>query len=294
MHRKIVSIFISFALMIVSLGFSITRVSAQRGPVKTDTRISYHNGPVMTGTSAIYLIWYGNWTGNTAQSILTDLASNIGSSPYFLINTTYPDLSGGAPSGGLIYAGAVYDSYSQGPSLSVANVKQIVAAQLSSGHLPLDTAGIYLVIGSSDVTDIRPDGTTFCTPGAQPHHGLGEFSGTLFKYGYIGGAARCPTIAGPQLFGLTPPNDNFSADAMASTMAHLLSVIVTSPSGPGAPYGGWYDRYGLENADKCAGQFGTTYAASNGGPANIRLGARDYLIQQNWVNARKGYCALSY
>lgn len=33
--------------------------------------------------------------------------------------------------------------------------------------------------------------------------------------------------------------------------------------------------------------------ASNGGPANIRLGQRDFMLQQNWVNARKGYCAMA-
>src|SRR5262249_38212986 len=50
------------------------------------SRILYHNGPVMAGASNVYLIWYGNWTGNTAQSIITDLLSNLGSSPYFQIN----------------------------------------------------------------------------------------------------------------------------------------------------------------------------------------------------------------
>src|ERR1700710_2309368 len=41
---------------------------------------SYHGGPVMPGTPSIHYIWYGNWSGNTATSILTDLASNIGGS----------------------------------------------------------------------------------------------------------------------------------------------------------------------------------------------------------------------
>ena len=52
-------------------------------------KITYHNGPIMTGGVTAYYIWYGNWSGNTATSILTDFASNIGGSPYFNINTTY-------------------------------------------------------------------------------------------------------------------------------------------------------------------------------------------------------------
>jgi len=37
--------------------------------------ISYHGGPVMTGTVNIHYIWYGNWSGNTATTILPALAS---------------------------------------------------------------------------------------------------------------------------------------------------------------------------------------------------------------------------
>ena len=48
-------------------------------------------------------------------------------------------------------------------------------------------------------------------------------------------------------------------------------------------------RFGQENADKCAWTFGTTY--NNGtGLANMKIGAKDFLIQQNWVNAGNGGC----
>ena len=76
---------------------------------------------------------------------------------------------------------------------------------------------------------------------------------------------------------------------MASTIAHELEEAVTDPD-----LNAWYDHKGEENADKCAWTFGTAYRVSNGAAANMRLGNRDYLIQQNWVNASGGYCALSY
>src|SRR4051812_10136346 len=44
--------------------------------------INYHGGPVMVGNKNLYYIWYGNWSGNTATSILTDLGNSIGGSPY--------------------------------------------------------------------------------------------------------------------------------------------------------------------------------------------------------------------
>lgn len=287
---------LSFALIVLSLIATPSRTQAQRGSgIKTDTRILYHNGPVMQGSPRLYLIWYGNWSGDgVTPTILSHFASALGSSPYFLINTTYPDSSGGTPSGGLVYAGSVSDVYSQGPSLTVENIQQIVSDQITSGALPLDTPGIYVVIASSDVTDIQPDGSTFCTPGASPHHGVGLYDGAYFKYAFLGAANRCPTSAGPQFVGangtlLPTPNDSFAADAMVSTFGRLINATVTNPMG----YSGWFDRYGLQNSDKCVGKFGTTYTTPNGARANMRLAGRDFLVQQNWINDRKGRCTLS-
>jgi len=75
---------------------------------------------------------------------------------------------------------------------------------------------------------------------------------------------------------------------MASTLAQLLSRVITNPTG-----GAWFDRYGLENAAKCVGQFGPTYSTANGARANLKLGQYDYLIQQNWVLGRKEHCAMN-
>jgi hypothetical protein len=79
------------------------------------------------------------------------------------------------------------------------------------------------------------------------------------------------------------------ADGMASVIYHELSEAVTDPD-----LNAWYDRRGQENADKCAWTFGTTYHPAGGKTANVKLGARDFLLQQNWVNASGGYCSLSY
>jgi hypothetical protein len=284
---------------VLAIAFLISAVStpAQRGSgggIRTDGRMVYHNGPVMQGTTTLYVIWYGNWASDPTTTVLIPhLASALGSSAYFLINTTYPDSSGGAPSGSLTFAGAVSDNYSHGPTLTVEDIQAIVSQKIDSVELPLNTLAIYLVIASSDVTDIQMDGTSFCTPGASPHHGVGIYEGAYFKYGFLGDPRRCPTSAGPQFVapngGLLPtPNDNFTTDAMASNLARLVSATVTNPIGTA-----WYDKYGLENSDKCVGQFGTTYTLPNGARANMRLGGRDWLIQQNWINERKGRCTLS-
>ena len=85
--------------------------------------INYHGGPVILNTTSIYYIWYGNWSGNTAVTILTDLANSIGGSPYFNINTTYYNGSSVHVSNSVALSGSTTDSYSQGTSLSDAQIQ---------------------------------------------------------------------------------------------------------------------------------------------------------------------------
>src|SRR3954451_18733599 len=53
--------------------------------------ISYHGGPVMYSGVHVYLIWYGNWAGDTADAILPNLVTGLSGSQYYNINTTYYD-----------------------------------------------------------------------------------------------------------------------------------------------------------------------------------------------------------
>jgi hypothetical protein len=291
MNLNNLKLFVSMLLIGVSILANAATTAAQRSQIRTDSRITYHNGPIMPGTPAVYLIYYGNWSGSISPQILGEFMSGFGGTPYLRMNTTYPDANGARPSGGLLFAGSVGDLYSHGPTLSVQDMRDVVIGKIDAGELPLDSNGIYLIVTPSDVTDLRPDGSTFCTPGTSPYHGTGMYSGTTLKYGFVGSPDRCPTSA-PQP--PPTPNGDFVADGMINTIARLMNVITTSPLGTGGTGGGWYDRYGLENSDKCAGKFGTTFTTANGARANFSTGGRDYLIQQNWVNDRKGYCASAF
>jgi hypothetical protein len=239
----------------------------------------YHGGPIMLGTTKAYYIWYGNWAGNTAQPILTDLATNIGGSPHFNINTTYYNSSFTRVSNSVAFGGSTVDSYSQGAALSDNGVWSVVASALASNALPTDPHGVYFVLTSADVDET----SGFCTKYCGWHYYDGP-SG--IKYSFVGNAARCPSACAAQT--TKSPNGNVGADAMASVLVHELEEAVTDPY-----LNAWYDRRGYENADKCAWTFGATYVA-NGAAANMKLGTRHYLIQQNWVNVGAGKCALKY
>jgi len=279
-----------------ALAQTVTSSQRPTGSVKTDSRILYHDGAVMVGSSNVYLIWYGCWDNNCGlvgdvgtQSIVSDFAVSVGSSPYFQVLAGYPNWYGQGPSGALLFGGSVVDRYSHGFELTASDMQGIVADQINNFGLPPDPAGIYVVLASADVSSPT---TGFCVASAQPHHGLGFANGSLFRYAFVGNPTRCPSVGAPQFFAngtlLPTPNGSLAADAMANTLAHVLSTTITNPDGTG-----WFDRYGLQNADKCDGQFGPTYSAGNGARANLRLGQRDYLIQQNWINDRKGHCAMN-
>jgi len=274
---------------------SPTSTQKTTGHVNTDSRILYHTGLVMTGPADVYFIWYGCWDntcGNngdvSTRTILTDFMSNIGATPYFGILLGYPNADGFHPSGAAYYGGDAFDQYSRGSELTISDIQGIIADQITNRRLPQDPNGIYIVLTSADVSS---PSTGFCVASAQPYHGLGEALGSEFQYAFVGNPTRCPSVAAPQFVSngtrLPTPNGNFAADGMVNTLAHLLSTTITNPRGTG-----WFDRYGLQNADKCDGQFGSTYTTANGARANMKLGQRDYLIHGNWVNDRKGHCEL--
>ncbi len=91
--------------------------TARTGGGSSTNGINYHGGPVILGGVHLYYIWYGNWSGNTATTILTDFASSIGGSPYFNINTTYYNGSNTHVSNLVTYSGATTDNYSLGTTL---------------------------------------------------------------------------------------------------------------------------------------------------------------------------------
>ncbi|HKI86939.1 MAG TPA: hypothetical protein VKA53_09355, partial [Thermoanaerobaculia bacterium] len=242
----------------------------------------YHGGPVLNSSAGVnvYYIWYGNWSGSQAVNILTDLANGIGGTPYFNINTSYYDGNSIHVTNKVFYNGSASDNYSRGTSLGDSDIQSIVSSAISGG-LPLDSNAVYFVLTSSDVNETSGFCTQYCG-----WHTHGTINGADIKYAFIGDPSRCPSSCEVQTTG---PNGSTGADGMASIISHELEEAVTDPD-----LNAWYDRRGYENADKCAWTFGTEYTTSNGATANMNFNGRDWLIQQNWVNASGGYCAQSY
>jgi len=263
-----------------------TPPKASTGAVVTGNGINYHGGPVLH-TINVYYIWYGNWNGldPTGPPILTDFASNDGGSPYFDINTTYADTTGSVPNA-VTFAGQTTVA-GNSTSLSDTDVANIVGTALGQFGGTPDTNGVYFVLTAPGINETSGFLTKYCG-----WHTNGSFTngGTTWdiKYAFVGNASG-PSLGNCAEQTSSSPNGDPGADAMVSVMAHELDESTTDPD-----LNAWYDGSGMENADKCAWTFGSTYTASNGSLANMKLGARDYLIQQNWLNAQGGLCTLSY
>ncbi|WP_193164128.1 hypothetical protein [Microbulbifer hainanensis] len=245
--------------------------------------INYNGGPVMLGTTNVYYIWYGDWSSySSAQTILPDLITGLSDSPIYNINTSYYDGSNQHVSNSVQLAGQVYDSGSYGNSLDDAAVESVVANAINNLGLGTDINAVYFVLTAPDVQETSGFGTQYCG-----WHYKGTINGQTIKYSFVGN----PVTQAPSGCGVNnpSPNNDGGADAMASIIYHELSEAVTDPE-----LNAWYDRRGYENADKCAWDFGSTYTTGNGATANVSLGGRDWLLQQNWVNDFGGLCALSY
>jgi len=258
--------------------------------------IPYQGGPVMTNTIKVYLVWYGNWSGNTAQTIIPDLIRSLGPSLRWKTDTTFTNGSGTPVSGAVQLGGQFNDAYSHGSTLSQAAVFQVVSRAINAGAFPADANGVYYVLTSADVSQTNSNGQTFCGNYCGWHSGQTFFVNGLFpvtiKYSFVGDGDRCPFQCISSHLDAGSPNNNRGADAMASVIVHELDETSTDPL-----INAWFAGSAsapCENADNCAWTFGGTWPSANGATANAHIGTRDFLIQRNWANFGTGFCTTSW
>lgn len=247
------------------------------------TPITNHGGPVMSGTVNVYIIWYGNWASTNGsdtaagQALVRTFLSNIGNTPYFKINTTYPGVSGN-----VTLVKEITDTGSQGTRLSDARVQNIVSSAITTGKLPKDSAGVYFVLTSSNVSESSGFCSRYCG-----WHTAGTISGSDIKYSFVGNAFRCLSSCAAQT---VSPNGNAGVDGMISVIAHELEEATTDPD-----LNAWYDSAGEENADKCAWTFGSGQTLlPSGAYYNMTVGGLRFLVQRNLdAITNKCYVALN-
>ena len=251
--------------------------------------MAYHGGPI-AGRMNVYYIYYGDFSGSSTPSIVADFTSNIGSSPYFNILSTYWSGSHTPIDTRLQYAGSVFvqpgdpawrgtrlNSFSSDPSTD--DLYSILQQEIAAGALPLDSV-VYFFITAQDIQV-----TDFCSVymGWHSHATIGS---TPFVYAMAGSPLQCGVTDCYQ----TSPNGNPEADEMVNVIAHELAESYTDVFGDA-----WYDTNATgteEIGDKCSWNYGQVTQFSNGSFANINLGDRAYLLQQLYVNEGSGFCGM--
>jgi hypothetical protein len=272
------------------LGFSRTgSFSRTQG-----TGISYHGGPIFYTPRIAAIYWAGSTiysggpapgaTGTGAQdgSLVGFFLNNLGGSPYWNINNTYTDGGTGRVANSLGYTqfwAANTNVPASGSTVSDAAVQAQVVAGLTSGALTYDASTLYAVFSGPGVNLGGGFGTQYCA-----YHGHFSWNGHDVKYAVMPHDIDYPSACTAG----SAPNGDPGADAEVNTLAHETEETATDED-----LNAWYDNRGKENADKCAWNFGTTFSTA-GGAANVVLGGKNFLIQQNWVNAGSGGCVLKW
>ena len=281
-----------------------TRIMRLRGSLTAGgvsgqaTGILYHGGPIIPQTRVAALYWANSTiyaggpapgtTGTGAQdgSLVGHFLRNFGGSGYFNINTTYTDAVGG---GHTVQNSVTYTQYwadntsvppANGSAVSNATIQAEIVKGFTTGSLTYDPQTIYAVFSIGNTNLGGGFGTQYCA-----YHGKFLWNGNVVIYAaqpYVGQVlSACSNRT-------ASPNADAPADAVINVLAHEIEEATTDPQ-----LNAWFDAFGAENADKCAWTFGTTY--NNGtGVANMSLGGKDFLIQQNWINAGNGGCLLSF
>jgi len=270
-------------------------------PKPNNTGISYHGGSVLqagTNVAAVYwasgTIYTGGPTPGTAGpgsgdgSLVGFFMSHLGGSPYFNINTSYTDGSGRPIVNSVSYT-QYWANNTNAPSgttsISDAQMVAMLQSGFDSGALSYDASTLYAIFTSGSV-NLGEGYTTVPQYCAYHYHGTVTIKGVARTVLY----AAMPYNYAKRTYctnGTAAPNGDPGADAEVNTLAHEIEETTTDLLG-----NAWFDNRGYENADKCAWNFGTLNLS--GGTANITVGGKNFLVQQNWVNAGSGGCAKSY
>jgi len=261
------------------------------------TGIYYHGGTVITSpaTKVVVIYWgnpnyaglptVGTGTGANDGTLIGTFLRNLGGSAYFGINTSYYNASASVQNQ-VTYTGYWHTGASGEPTPSSsptdADMIALVNYGIAHGKLTYDPTTVYAILTGNGVNLGGGFGSQYC---AYHTHGTVSSTGRTFYYAAMPYNQQYPSGCTSSL---ATPNADQAANSEVNTLAHEIEETTTDAMG-----NAWFDNRGYENADKCAWTWGTVQTASNGGKFNMVIGGRQFLVQQNWVNAGSGGCALS-
>ena len=263
------------------------------------TNLSYHGGTngvgVETGPDKVYLVYWGSqWNNNDPSgeaAIQQSFFNGVGGSSW---NNSVTQYCEGVSSGTIfcngagtaatnpkgVLAGVWYDNASAAPSRpsqsQLASEAVNAAAHFGNTSASANTTAQY-VINTATGNNASGFGTQYCAWHSSTSSSYGNIAYTNMPYITDAGAS-----CGANFNGLG------SKAGITIVGGHEFAETETDIY----PSGGWLDKNGQENGDKCA-----WISSGQGAAADITLSSGSFPVQSLWSNAFNsgaGGCVLSY
>ena len=243
--------------------------------------------------------------GASDRSLVGYFLNHIGGSDYWNINTLYYQIVGGQQQ--FVQNTMQYTSFwaANGPGapkpgqvVKSGEMIKLIEDGFASGALQYDPNTLYMIFTGPGVNlggGFDPDHLQYCAW----HSAYFRRNGQIVQISAMPYDAdftrEHPSNDGFVCVLYNGPNGDPGADAAVSAVAHETEETATDPvSVLVSPYFlGWYDVNGEENADKCAYTYGALFK-KNGGFWNVTIGAKPFLVQQNWAPLQNQRCLKSY
>jgi hypothetical protein len=264
--------------------------------------LSYHGGVsdgsagaigVETAPKVYLVLWGSQWSSDPSgeSGILQNFFNKAGGSSWLNSVTQYcqgvasgtvfcngAGTPAGNPSG--ILGGVFTDNGSAAPS-SPSQSQLAAEAVRAAGHFGntsvSSNASVQYVIATSHGNSSSGFGTQYCAWHSSTSSSSGDIAYTNLPYITDAGAS-----CGANFNGLGPNA------GITIVEGHELAETITDQF----PNGGWLDRQGAENGDKCA-----WIQSGQGASASVSLNGTSFPVQSLWSNAfnsNSGGCVLSY
>ena len=267
----------------------------------------YYHGGVSDGLAGtigvetapkVYLVlWGSQWTSNDPSgesSILQNFLNNVGGNSWLNSVTQYcqgvasrtyfcngAGTAAGNPAG--ILNGVWSDNGSAAPS-SPSQSQLASEAVNAAAHFGNTTTGsnasTQYVIATATGNNASGFETQYCAWHSSTSSLYGDIAYTNLPYITDAGILCGANFVNSDSSGAT--------DGITIVEGHELAETITDQF----PNGGWLDRQGAENGDKCA-----WISSGQGAAADVNFGSYAYPVQSLWSNAfnsDQGGCVLSY
>jgi hypothetical protein len=268
-------------------------------PTRTNN-LSYRGGVggigVETAPKVYLVLWGSQWNGNDPsgeESLLASFFGDANGSPWLASVTQYCQgvASGtvfcngaGSPAGGGISFSSStsvwYDAASAAPSSPTQSQlasEAIRAAQHFNNTASGSNNTTQYVVATATHNNSSGFGTQYCAWHSSTSSSYGNIAYTNLPYITDAGSACGANF-----------NSLGATAGITIVEGHEMAETITDQY----PNGGWLDRNGAENADKCA-----WIQSGQGASASVNLNGTNYPVQSLWSNAfngNRGGCVLSY